>query len=138
MVHRERLDPTLAFVYGFIATALAVVLTERVAAAVADWSGAGLVFCGLALVQFGAIAAVVSSRLGRPNRLVGVSMFTAVPVGVLLDVIFDSLYSSNDRNLFPFEIVFFWIAALGPALLASLRMEEIDRLIGLAPPKSPR
>jgi len=59
------------------------------------------------------------------------SAITLVPFGVLTDVAFDSMYYGRDRNLFPFEILMFWIAALVPALLASLRPADIDRLIGL-------
>src|SRR2546430_7515057 len=109
-----------AFLVGGTLTIAAVVITDRVSAAVENWDGAGLVFVALALGQLSAVAVSVYRLVGGATWIAASSMFVAVPFGVLTDVAFDSMYYGRDRNLFPFEILMFWIAALVPALLASL------------------
>jgi hypothetical protein len=121
----------MACLTGVTLSAFAVVFTDRISAIAQAWSGVGLLFVVLALCQFGGIAWFIHSRLDGPTWVPGVSLFVGVPIGVLLDVTFDSIYYSHDRNLFPFEILFFWIIALGPALLASLSADNLDRLMGL-------
>jgi hypothetical protein len=93
---------------------------------------AGPLYVISALGGFGAIAAFVRRRRSRQptwDSLAG--MFTGVVAGVILDASLDLIYFSNDRNLFPFEILFLWILALGPALAASVSERDLDRLIGL-------
>jgi hypothetical protein len=125
----------MACLTGVTLSAFAVVLTDRISAMAQAWTGVGLLFVVLALCQFGGIAWFIQS-LGGPTWVLGVSLFVGVPIGVLFDVTFDSIYYSHDRNLFPFEILFFWILALGPALLASLSADDLDRLMGLGSRKN--
>jgi hypothetical protein len=122
---------TSVFVLGVVATAAAVVLSERVAAGFQSWSGVGLLFVGSALAQFITIAAYQSKRLRRPSWLVGGSLAAGVPPGVLADVLLDSVLFGADRNLFPFEIVVFWVLALAPGVWASLPDDALDRLLGI-------
>jgi hypothetical protein len=121
----------LTVVLGIGLSAAAVLVTDRILAAVAEWTGAGLLFVAIALAQFGGIAAFICRRLGGPTWRAGMSMFVGIPIGVLTDAMFDWVYNSKDRNLFPFEILVFWIIALAPALMASLSTDALDRMIGL-------
>lgn len=133
MVHEP--DQAALGAAGVIAVAVAVVVAERAAAVLGDWGGAGLVFMGVALGLFGAIATVITRRLRRPNWLAGLCVLIGVPVGVLADVSLDAMLFSNDRNLLPFEIAFLWIIASAPAIVASVSTAQLDRLLGLGPPR---
>ena len=44
-------------------------------------------------------------------------MLGAVPFAVLTDAAYDFFVNRIDRNLFPFEIVFWWVVSPIPALI---------------------
>jgi hypothetical protein len=128
----NRIEPEIAFLHTVLDACVVVIVTERVTAACGEWVGAGLLFVLLALVGLSGVAAVVSRKLGRPNWIVGAGICAGVFAGVLIDVSLDWFFFSNDRNLFPFEILVFWIIGLAPALAASLSWDKLDRILGLS------
>jgi hypothetical protein len=78
-------------------------------------SEAGIVIAAVILFLIGGIAASWIS----PGRLwaVGLLLLAGVPIGTLVDVIVDWFVFSHDRNMFPFEIVQWWILGAIPVAL---------------------
>ncbi|MBX3646147.1 MAG: hypothetical protein KF766_00550 [Rhodocyclaceae bacterium] len=66
---------------------------------------------------FGACAAFSRKRLPRRSWSIATLIYLGVPIGTLVDVSVDSFLFDNDRNLFPFEIVLWWVIAAIPILI---------------------
>jgi hypothetical protein len=54
-----------------------------------------------------------------PVRLWAVPLliYAGVPFGTLVDVVIDSVAFSHDRNMFPFEIIQWWVVGVIPVAL---------------------
>lgn len=74
----------LAFLLGFTLTLAAVIVTNRVSMMFERWSVVPLIYVGVAAAQLGLIAVLIYRSLGGPTRIVGASLFTGVPAGVLI------------------------------------------------------
>jgi hypothetical protein len=87
----------------------------------------------IAFVLFGVGAYYVRSRLPSRSWAVGTLIYIGVPFGTLVDVIVDWDFFNRDRNLFPFEILSWWMIALGPVIggcmLGGLREAEAKETI---------
>jgi hypothetical protein len=70
----------------------------------------------IAFVLFGVGAYYVSSRLPSRPWAVALLIYIGVPFGTLTDVMVDWDFFHRDRNFFPFEILSWWMIALGPVI----------------------
>jgi len=71
----------------------------------------------VAALVLGAAAAYASSRIGGRSWAIAGLMYAGIPIGTFIDVMVDSFLFSNDRNLFPLEIVMWWIVGAFPVAL---------------------
>jgi hypothetical protein len=78
-------------------------------------TSAGILIAAFFLFGIGATWASWVSPMGR--WAVALILYAGVPVGTLIDVIIDWVAFSHDRNMFPFEIIQWWV--VGPIPVAT-------------------
>jgi|SRR5687768_42654 len=59
-------------------------------------------------------ATFASARLKSRHWLAAILMLGGIAVGVLVDVVVDFVLFARDRNLFPFEVVYWWLLGALP------------------------
>jgi hypothetical protein len=72
---------------------------------------------GLGALFFFSIAASVPALFRACSWVCVLAMLGAIPFGVAADATYDFFVNHIDRNLFPFEIVFWWVVTPVPLLL---------------------
>jgi hypothetical protein len=70
---------------------------------------------GLGAFFFFSIATSVPVRFRACSWVSVLVMLAAIPFGVAADATYDFFVNHIDRNLFPFEIVFWWVFTLIPS-----------------------
>jgi cytochrome c oxidase subunit IV len=88
----------------------------------AGWSGIGV---GVAL--FAWIGIFVSRKFHRLKWQGAAGVYTGIVAGVIVDVVISTVLGEADRNLFPIEIMMWWVVATGGLLLASALGEPQGR-----------
>jgi hypothetical protein len=80
-------------------------------------------FSSLALASalfFGFSSVIAAFKLPKFPFLGVVSlMLGGIVVGIIIDVIADSILHSADRNLFPFEIAYLWLVSVVPIAIGT-------------------
>ena len=77
----------------------------------------GAIAVGLGVVIFFAGAMWSASRTDIPRWVSVVGFLGGTAVGVLIDVVVDWVVFSKDRNLFPFEIIWWWFIGAIPIIV---------------------
>lgn len=109
----EKTPIFIALVSGIVA----IISINNISRLLDVWNGYGLyvvafvvfVFMGMALIRFSA----------PPHRKISLiaCAYAGIVVGVIIDVQLDFFLRHYDRNLFPFEIVMWWIFTPIPLLV---------------------
>ena len=90
-------------------------------------SEAGTVWLVVAPVTFGALAAVLSRQSEVANVAGAFGIFAGIAAGVGIDIGLGMALGEPERNLWPLEIVFYWVVAVVPVLLGINAGRYADR-----------
>lgn len=93
----------------------AVVCTYRIGARL-DWFE-GFLGWGIGAFVFFSAAASIAFFHPKSSWFSVVVMLAGIPFGVGADATYDSFVNHRDRNLFPFEIEFWWVFTLFPTII---------------------
>src|SRR5687768_16865953 len=74
-------------------------------------------------------ATFASARLKSRRWLSAILMLGGIAVGVLVDVAVDFVFFAADRNLFPFEIVYWWLYGALPIAFGIVVGQLLTRTI---------
>ncbi|HTU99757.1 MAG TPA: hypothetical protein VMF13_04410, partial [Luteitalea sp.] len=99
----------------FSAAGLLLVGIMRLASQVGE--GVGPVWLLLLAVVFGVLALAVSWHSDAINGPGAIAIFSGIAAGTLTDVVLDATSDGPDRNLWPLEILVFWVSVAIPVLL---------------------
>jgi hypothetical protein len=101
--------------YSFSMSIIVVIVSYRIGASLklfdTFWGW------GLGSLLFFCIAASVPVLFQACSWVCVLAMLGAIPFGVAADATYDFFVNHIDRNLFPFEIVFWWVVTPVPLLL---------------------
>lgn len=74
----------------------------------------------VAFVLFFVPAVLVAWTFTLSRVLVGIAMFCGIAAGVVIDIIADGVFFRRSRNLFPFEVAYWWVIGVLPIALGAL------------------
>ena len=106
---------------------LVIIGTNNISRILGMWNGSGVYV--IAFILFFVMGMSVS-RLApsfRTKVFVIFATYVGIVFGVTIDSTMDFILRHYDRNLFPFEIIMWWIFAPIPLLAGILTRQKIDR-----------
>jgi hypothetical protein len=120
-------DATLVSAIGSAFLWASVLLVALSRSLVLLGSEAGTVWLVVAPVTFGVLAAVLSRQSEVANVAGAFGIFAGIAVGVGVDIALAMALGEPERNLWPLEIVFYWVVAAVPVLLGINAGRYADR-----------
>ncbi|MSN27444.1 MAG: hypothetical protein GJV46_16490 [Geobacter sp.] len=114
-------NPTYIALVGGIATITGI---NNVSRLLGVWDGHGMYL--VAFIAFIIFGMALAHFVAGPQKKISliVCAYTGIVVGVITDVSLDFFLRHYDRNLFPFEIVMWWIFAPIPLLVGMLIVQQ--------------
>ena len=115
---RPERNEQLSIILSFLVGVAIPILAHRV------FQPLGLQFTWLpsiiGFVLFGAASYFLRSRLPSRSWAIAILIYIGVPFGTIADAFIDSELFNRARNMIPFEIMSWWVVALGPVIVGCM------------------
>ena len=102
--------------YSFIASVVTVITIYRIGSFFSDSQTISAFLPLLAIMALATVAGTIPFLFRKSNWGCVVGILGGVPVGVIADTTWDLYVNSSDRNLFPLEIILWWLGTGLPVI----------------------
>jgi carbon starvation protein CstA len=118
VIARTERNEQLSIILSFLVGVAIPILAHRVSQPLglqATWLPSLIAF-----VLFGAASYFLRSRLPSRSWAIAILIYVGVPFGTIVDAFVDSDLFNRSRNMVPFEILSWWMIALGPVIVGCM------------------